>query len=77
MAELNPEGPPRDHMCQTGCGQRAEIVVLRLTDSEVDIVCEACNLIMWAAILAKTAEINPDLAAILRGEAAAVNAAPS
>jgi hypothetical protein len=45
-----PEDPPRDHMCQTGCGRRAEVMIVRLTDSEVDLQCDTCCLAMWVAI---------------------------
>ena len=45
-----PEAPVRNHMCQTGCGRPAEVVIVRLTESDTDILCDTCCLAMFTAI---------------------------
>jgi hypothetical protein len=51
-----PQDPPRDHSCQTGCGRRVEVVIVRLTDSGVDMFCDTCALAMWMAVAEQLVE---------------------
>jgi hypothetical protein len=51
-----PEDPPRDHMCQTGCGRRMEVVIIRVSDSSVDAFCDTCALAMWVAVAEQVIE---------------------
>jgi hypothetical protein len=44
------------HLCQNGDGNPATVVVVNLDDSAADILCTACNLAMWAAVLQQLAE---------------------
>lgn len=44
------------HLCQNGDGNPATVVVVNLDDSSTDILCTACNLAMWAAVLQQLAE---------------------
>lgn len=45
-----PGAPVRNHMCQTGCGRPAEVVIVRLTESDTDILCDTCTVAMFVAI---------------------------
>lgn len=38
------------HKCQTDCGRLADIVIIGLSDSTVDIFCNPCALMMWLAV---------------------------
>lgn len=44
------------HLCQNGDGNPATVIVVNLDDSATDILCTACNLGMWAAVLTQLAE---------------------
>jgi len=44
------------HMCQTGCGRMADIVVVQLATGECDIQCQVCHLMMMAAAVAQLQE---------------------
>jgi hypothetical protein len=44
------------HLCQNGDGNPATVVIVNLDDSTADILCTACNLAMWAAVLTQLAE---------------------
>lgn len=41
------------HSCQTGCGRLANIVMVRLADSDLDILCDVCWVTMALAIVAE------------------------
>lgn len=49
-AELVPAGVYEAHQCQTGCGRIADVVLVRLQDSDLDILCNICHLGMMMAI---------------------------
>jgi hypothetical protein len=38
------------HSCQTGCGRIANVVMIRLADSDLDILCDVCAMMMWLAV---------------------------
>ena len=38
------------HQCQTGCGRLADVVLVRLDDSDLDILCNICHLMLMMAI---------------------------
>jgi hypothetical protein len=51
-----PPDPERNHMCQDGCGRVAEVVIVRLSDSGVDILSDTCALAMWMAVAERVTE---------------------
>lgn len=51
-AETAPAGVYEAHSCQTGCGRLATVVLVRLADSDIDILCDVCYLLMAQAIIA-------------------------
>ena len=55
---LPPDALPvhEGHSCQTGCGRLADIVIIGLADSTVDIFCNPCALMMWLAVAAAIPE---------------------
>jgi hypothetical protein len=46
------------HQCQTGCGRLATVVVVRLADSDLDILCDVCFLLMATAIISAIPSAN-------------------
>jgi hypothetical protein len=46
----------RDHKCQNDCGRLAEVVIVRLSESETDILCDTCHLMMMMAVAQGIAE---------------------
>lgn len=59
--ENTPAGVFEAHSCQTGCGRLATVVLVRLADSDLDILCDVCYLLMAQAIIAAIPE-TPALA---------------
>jgi hypothetical protein len=49
-AGMIPAGVYEAHQCQTGCGRIADVVLVRLADSDLDILCNICHLGMMMAI---------------------------
>lgn len=39
------------HLCETGCGRMADIVVVQLATGESNIQCQVCHLMMMAAVV--------------------------
>lgn len=39
------------HQCQTGCGRLATVILVRLADSDLDILCDVCHLMMMLAVV--------------------------
>jgi len=39
------------HMCESGCGRMADIVVVQLATGETNIQCQVCHLMMMAAVV--------------------------
>lgn len=58
-AETTPAGVYAAHQCQTGCGRLATVVVVRLADSDLDILCDVCYMLMLAAIADAVQETAP------------------
>lgn len=64
-AALDDYGPPTltddtgaqvgAHECQNGDGTRARYVLVDLEDNSTDLLCGACMLGMWSAVLAQLA----------------------
>lgn len=53
-----PAGVYESHSCQTGCGRIATVVLVRLADSDVDILCDVCYLLMAATIASAIPEAD-------------------
>lgn len=51
------------HACQTGCGRLANVVMVRLADSDLDILCDVCWVTMALAIVAEIPVPEPLAAA--------------
>lgn len=47
------------HSCQTGCGRLANVVMVRLADSDLDILCDVCWVTMALAIVAEIPAPDP------------------
>jgi hypothetical protein len=45
-----------DHLCQNGCGNLADTVLVNLTDSSTDIQCHTCLMMMMVAAFRQLAE---------------------
>lgn len=41
------------HMCQTGCGNRADVVLVQLATAETDILCQPCHATMMLAVISQ------------------------
>lgn len=39
------------HLCESGCGRMADIVVVQLATGESNIQCQVCHLMMMAAVV--------------------------
>jgi hypothetical protein len=58
-------GPPAGgvlaaHQCQTGCGRIANIVMVRIADSDLDILCDVCAMMFFLTL----AQAVPDAAPV-------------
>lgn len=50
-------GVTRDHKCQTPqCPNDFSVIMIRVDDSETDMLCETCTLAFWLAVLQKANE---------------------
>lgn len=64
-AALAADVPPAEagvleaHSCQTGCGRLANVVMVRLADSDLDILCDVCWVTMALAIVAEIPVPDP------------------
>lgn len=45
-----PAGVYEAHQCQTGCGRLATVILVRIADSDLDILCDVCYLLMAMAV---------------------------
>lgn len=52
-AEQPAAGVLEAHACQTGCGRLANVVMVRLADSDLDILCDICWVTMALAIVSE------------------------
>lgn len=43
------------HDCQTGCGSRADVVLVQLATGEADVMCQPCLVAMMTAAIAELA----------------------
>ena len=50
------------HLCQTGCGTKADVVLVQLATGECDIMCQPCLVAMMSAVIAEVAASVPDTA---------------
>jgi hypothetical protein len=47
------------HDCQSGCGARADVVMVQLATGETDILCQPCLVAMMTAVITAVAETVP------------------
>jgi len=48
------------HDCQSGCGNRADVVMVQLATGECDILCQPCLVAMMTAVISEVAATVPD-----------------
>jgi len=48
------------HDCQSGCGNRADVVLVQLATGECDIFCQPCLVAMMTAVISEVAAQEPD-----------------
>lgn len=58
-AQVTAAGVLQAHQCQTGCGRIANVVMIRLADSDLDIMCDVCAMMMWLAIAGEVPVTEP------------------
>jgi hypothetical protein len=60
---VNTDGTPVTvldaHQCQNGCGRIADVIIVTLADSAVDIFCQVCHLMMMMAVAADLPDTAP------------------
>ena len=62
MTDPSPEVIPavvQAHECQNGCGRLADVVIVTLSDSAVDIFCGVCHLMMMLAVAQQLPDSEP------------------
>ncbi len=38
------------HQCQTGCGRIANVILVRIADSDLDILCDVCAMMLYLSV---------------------------